>query len=137
MPQFITLTEVYQKLISQNAEIENDSRLVNEAAEGVVRLRNTGMVDVFITESDIKNSPNFDQVMQIQNPAEQKTAIEDLILEIMRERVEKCDSMCGVRINMPFSYNDVIPYRFSIAKLINDYAASRSENSDSEEELAL
>ena len=137
MPQFITLTEIYQKLISENTEIEKDSRLINEAAEGVVRLRNTAMVDVFITESDIKNSPNFDQVMRIQNPAEQKEAIEALILEVMRERVEKCDTMCGVRINMPFSYNDVIPYRFSIAKLISDYAASRSENSESEEEPVL
>lgn len=72
MPQFITLTEIYQKLISENAEIEKDSRLVNEAAEGVVRLRNTAMVDVFITESDIKNSPNFDQSCKFKTPPNKK-----------------------------------------------------------------
>ena len=128
MPRFITLTEVYEQLMSESSSLRKDAAVLTEGAQGVMRLRNNAMVDIFVTESDIKEHAKFAETMAIQDRSQKFHALEALILDIMKERVNLCDTLHGVRIATEFSFKDVIPYRITVAKLIQDAELAKSES---------
>lgn len=123
MPKFITLTEVYEELMMAKPAPAKEDAVITEGFEGVFRFRNNAMIDVFITESDLKNDVEFADVMDNPNREGRIQALQELIVKIIRERFEKCDSTLGVRISAEVKFSDVLTYRTTLNKIIEEYDA--------------
>ena len=133
MPKFITLTDIYEQIMGKNSSVQSES-LDGVKPDGVLSLKVMGNLDIFINENDIKNNEHFLTIMKMQNKDERFNELLKLSIDIMKDRLQKCKTMCsemwGVELNIQISNTDIQDIKMYRDPLYNVIATFDSENSE-------
>lgn len=134
MPTFLSLTDVYDSMIKGEQpvpEVNTERQVLLEGMlEGVIRYRANAIVDSFITEEDVMAHSEFEEVMNISDPYQKQKALNQLIMDVIREKIEETTGQResdNLRIQTAYDMKDVEFYRTSPQAIISKHQENKEE----------